>query len=239
MKKLLLIFFSIALHCPLIYGQTEWTGPPVIFTKAPFADWTLPANQDIITPNVSITRANTQGIFNITQEASYNFLFSPADTEWAMGTIAAGVGTLSFSDWESTIGSCPPCVLTLEMVLHLITDDIYIDIVFTQWGQGAPGGGSFSYTRSTDNALSIGESELPEEIKVFPNPSNGIMEISSASNLNISEAKVYNILGQQVYRTVSETNNLEQLDISSLDSGVYLIEIITENGSTIKRIIKQ
>ena len=59
--------------------------PPVTFTKENYADWTNPANQDRITPDVYITRANTQGIFNVKTESGYNASTSPQNTEWAYG----------------------------------------------------------------------------------------------------------------------------------------------------------
>jgi hypothetical protein len=76
-----------------------WTGLDYTFTKAPFADWTMPANQDQITDNVWITRANTQGLFNIAQEGGYTHFLSPVDTEWAYGD-AANYQNLTFADWE-------------------------------------------------------------------------------------------------------------------------------------------
>lgn len=48
-----------------INAQTEWTGPITTFIKANNADWTLEVNQDRITSNVWITRANNQSVFNI------------------------------------------------------------------------------------------------------------------------------------------------------------------------------
>ena len=34
-------------------------------------------------------------------------------------------------------------------VVHLISEDIYFDIRFTDWGREAGGGGAFAYFRST------------------------------------------------------------------------------------------
>jgi hypothetical protein len=35
------------------------------------------------------------------------------------------------------------------MVVHLISDNIYLDLTFTAWGQQGGGGGLVSYTRSS------------------------------------------------------------------------------------------
>jgi hypothetical protein len=44
----------------------------------------------------------------------------------------------------------PMLVLNIDAVVHLITDDIYIDITFLDWTPGiGGGGGGFVYERST------------------------------------------------------------------------------------------
>ena len=150
MRKLLLI-----LILPFIsQAQTFWTGPMTTFTKSNDADWTLEANQDRITDNVWITRANNQSIFNISDNADTSSGdcdgSSPLDTEWAFGTTADGINTLTFGPFLGTsFADCePPSVVNQNAVLHLITDDIYIDIKFIFWTSGGNGGG-FSYMRST------------------------------------------------------------------------------------------
>ncbi len=129
--------------------NSVWQGASLTFVKADNADWTLAENQDRITDNVWITRADNQGIFNIASEMSYSSFSSPADTEWAFGT-TANISALNFQNWEDTHDSSPPSTVDANMVLHLITDDIYMDIRFTSWSQGGSGGG-FSYVRSTPN----------------------------------------------------------------------------------------
>jgi hypothetical protein len=127
-------------------GTMVWSGLDYSFEKANFADWTLPANQDRITDNVWITRADTQGIFNAAVEGGYSDFFSPEDTEWATGA-AADYAALTFDNWEDWHGSFPPGTVGVDAVVHLITDDIYIDIQFTSWTSGGQGGG-FSYMRA-------------------------------------------------------------------------------------------
>lgn len=125
-----------------------WNGPPVTFSKAAGADWLLPANQDRITDSVWITRASSQGIFNIASETVYTHNLSPARTEWAYGT-AANYASLTFQNWEDWHGGSgggPPSTVGQNAVLHLLDGNIYIDITFNSWGGS---GGAFSYTRST------------------------------------------------------------------------------------------
>lgn len=158
-----MLFFTLTLHAR---AQTVWTGLSESFSKAANADWTLAANQDAIMPNVIITRRNTEGIFNIAVENAFDRFTgqnAPADTEWAFASLAGNPAVVSASDWALlnfdtwTIslgggGSLAGNILNRPGVLHLISDDIYLDIQFTGWGQGHGGGGSFSYNRAPEPA---------------------------------------------------------------------------------------
>jgi hypothetical protein len=144
---------SVATAAPLIY-----TGYAVTFAKTPASDYTLPANQDRILSDVIITRGGTRGIYNIAEEESYADGSSPAGTAWAfthnnpLATVAAANwATLAFTDWQSALGgggSLGTAILNGNAVLHLVDQDIYLDIRFTSWGVGPGAGGGFSYERA-------------------------------------------------------------------------------------------
>jgi hypothetical protein len=139
-------------------GQIVYTGLEYSFTKPDSADYELPENQDCLTANVCLTRAETQGLFNIRQEVGYSSS-SPLGTEWATylnspaeDISAANHDNLLFEPWIQAYGGeggpdLPGRLTGGNAVLHLIADDIYLDIRFTSWSAGASGGG-FSYLRS-------------------------------------------------------------------------------------------
>ena len=130
-------------------AQQVFTGLDVEFVKESLADHTLPENQDRMTDSVWITRANTHGIFNIAQEDSFQGFGagspSPVGTRWAVGS-AADYQFLNFTTWGLVHGGNPPGLIGQDLVIHLVDDDIYLDIRFTEWGIGF--GGSFTYLRS-------------------------------------------------------------------------------------------
>jgi len=128
-----------------------WSGRTFSFSKSGGANPALPANQDRITPLVWITRGNTQGIYNAYSEVAYSSFYSPAGTEWATGD-AVNYSSLSFSPWELWNGSFPPLMVGVNAVVHLIDEDIYIDIRFDSWASGLLGGGGFSYHRASEPA---------------------------------------------------------------------------------------
>jgi len=127
-------------------AQTVWDGPTVVFTKADFADYTLPENQDQLTAGVALTRNDFAGLYNIAAEPFYG-MGSPAGTEWAYGH-AADYASLTFTNWFTWHGGNPPSAIGQDAVVHLIDEDIYLDIKLTSWTCCA-GGGGFSWERSS------------------------------------------------------------------------------------------
>lgn len=103
-------------------------------------------------------------------------------------------------------------------------------------------GGEFNGTRqilpryASDVEVSLGVDNVNStSFSMYPNPANGsTVTITSASN-NAKDVKVYSIIGKQVINTTI-TNTL---DVSGLQSGIYVVQI-TENGksATKKLVIK-
>jgi hypothetical protein len=143
LRYLALFFFGLAAGLP---AQTVWNGPVIAFSKADFADPTLPQNQDRIIPTTWITRGNQAGIYNAFSETGYQGDQSPANTEWASGTLA-DYASLTYQPWVEWAQKNPPATVGTPAVLHLIAEDIYIGITFTAWTQRS--GGGFSYRRTT------------------------------------------------------------------------------------------
>jgi hypothetical protein len=128
-------------------GATEvWSGRTFQFSKTSGANPALAANQDRITNNVWITRGSSAGTYNAFSEAAYTHNVSPAGTEWATGD-AVNHASLTFAPWEIWNGQSPPSMIGVDACVHLITDDIYLDIRYTAW-QSAGSGGAFTYLRA-------------------------------------------------------------------------------------------
>ncbi len=224
----LLPFIFTLLFTLNLDGQTVWTGEPITFTKEDFADWNLAENQDRITDNVWITRKNTQGIFNIATEDGFETIVSPADTEWAFGTTSDDLSSLAFDTWENLSLSQPPALLNQDLVLHLITDDIYLDLKFISWTRGNEGGGGgFSYVRSTNN-MSTNNVDKTEALNLYPNPVKEGLSISG-----LKKAQTFAIFSSngKLLRKGSIGDD-EQISVGNLTKGVYFIKL--ENGKTLK-----
>ena len=53
--------------------------------------------------------------------------------------------------WAKGVNPGPPSTVGVNAVLHLISEDIYLDLRFTSWS--AAGGGGFAYLRSTPSVV--------------------------------------------------------------------------------------
>ena len=96
-------------------------------------------------------------------------------------------------------------------------------------------GGGFDYSFSVNTLLANEVFEVADELKVYPNPTNGIFTIEG-SNLVDSKIKIFNILGTLI-QEVEATSNLMELNRSNLSSGVYLISIEKNSKSTVKKLV--
>lgn len=211
-------WFFILLVSKLVVAQTTWNGPTMTFTKTDNADPTLAENQDQITSNVWLTRGNSGGqLYNAKTESDSSKSTSPDDTQWALGT-TSNIGTLTFSTFRGT--SKPQDAVGQNMVLHLVTDDIYIDIKITSWTSGRNSGGGFSYERSTDPNLSIVDYEMPK-LSLYPNPSTSFLRISG---LKAAEPyRIYSILGVKTQSGIVSEN--QEIDVNGLQTGMYMIQV--------------
>lgn len=89
--------------------------------------------------------------------------------------------------------------------------------------------GSTVTTGNTCSAiLSSSGFEAIANLKVYPNPSNGIFTINSEEVLDI---KVYDLIGKLIYSN-KVNSGINQIDISNYSNGIYLLQYSTTSGKT-------
>lgn len=84
------------------------------------------------------------------------------------------------------------------------------------------------------NLLSIKDFSLDNSISIHPNPTNDVINLSVSKSVNINSVELYNIIGKLVLKT----DNAKSLDLSHLESGVYLLKVSTDLGSLTKKVIR-
>jgi hypothetical protein len=146
-----IIFILVLAAAPLMDAATLWNGPLITYNQ-PSPDPTQVTNQDRITPDVWLTRATSKGLFNAFYETNATAL-SPTNTEWAFGTLT-NYASLHYTNWLAWLNGASPTILVgQQVVVHLISDDIYMSIQFTKW---IPmGNGGFAYQRSTPTPANL------------------------------------------------------------------------------------
>lgn len=84
----------------------------------------------------------------------------------------------------------------------------------------------------TNIPASVSEINTAEMVNIYPNPTNGRLNIVNAENSTI---RVYNILGD-VVAEIKEASSQTVIDLSGKAAGTYVVKVITDNATTTKRI---
>ncbi|MBU2525395.1 MAG: T9SS type A sorting domain-containing protein [Bacteroidetes bacterium] len=87
-----------------------------------------------------------------------------------------------------------------------------------------------------DFTLSLEDSFTEKNgISIFPNPATHSFELITSTKENVQGVEIYNLNGQQVYKT----NQLGAINISFLASGIYLVKVNTLSESKTLKLVKQ
>ncbi len=79
--------------------------------------------------------------------------------------------------------------------------------------------------------------KLTQSIIVFPNPTNRLIKIKNHSGVDIKEISIFSVAGEKL---LWQKNNLNTIDLSNFDSGLYLLQIVTtSNQKLIYKVIKK
>lgn len=91
-------------------------------------------------------------------------------------------------------------------------------------------------TITLQSVLNVDEPNFQNTLKLYPNPSYGQITISNPNVLSISRIEIYNMIGKMAYYSeLNTTANTFSLDLNTLNSGIYLLKMTTENGQTINQ----
>jgi hypothetical protein len=91
---------------------------------------------------------------------------------------------------------------------------------------------------STDTLLAVDEVGAIAQFSVYPNPANDFVTISNDASALISSVEITDLNGRVVSN--NQLNATEgQISLADLASGVYMLTITTDQGSTVKKIVKQ
>lgn len=146
-----------------------------------------------------------------------NAWVNPSDASFG-GTAPTASATLTDTDVETSFSQFAIRQDSTTETPFILFDELRIG---TSWSDVTP------------TTLSA-ESLTANDVRVYPNPSaDGFVNVELADYDNIS-VSIFNILGKEVF-----SGNLDnkRLDVSSLNSGVYILKLSQESSSVTKKLI--
>ncbi len=91
------------------------------------------------------------------------------------------------------------------------------------------------YSYVVGSSCSMGVTTFPELNQIsFPNPVSNFIDITS--NVILDNVEIYNLLGNLVLKSETNTNTI---DVTNLSSGIYLITFYSGNERVVKKVIIQ
>ena len=116
----------------------------------------------------------------------------------------------------------------------------YFDNMAGQWMGGYKYEVTCTYVRGDENCESDAEEaiilitdieENAYDIQVYPNPTDGLLNVSGSGTMHIT---VSNVLGQRLMETTAE--GFVTLDLSPYGTGIYLVRIETGSGVLVQKV---
>jgi hypothetical protein len=92
-----------------------------------------------------------------------------------------------------------------------------------------------NWIASTNTITAVGETEINTNLKFYPTPVNDNLSIEYSGT--IKSVELLDIQGKSI-RKIDLNSGDYKLDMSSCSTGIYLIRVITPEGSFMKKIIK-
>ncbi|MFL2569272.1 MAG: T9SS type A sorting domain-containing protein [Flavobacteriales bacterium] len=212
---------------------------------------------DVYVHNRTTANAKIQGkIYLYQDDQSFfleetNLLSITASDEWQSVKFANPVTLDAESQYLITVGGDGSALNdTLRIGSSGSVQSSYGYIVYNGWvddnGTTATDGttGSTPMVRMNMNPNVPGPTSIEDDsysaFNVYPNPNNGILNISLTNSTDKQTIEIKNIIGQTVYSQIAGNSSTTTINLSDINKGIYTVSLINENGtSSTKKIIIQ
>jgi len=84
--------------------------------------------------------------------------------------------------------------------------------------------------------LSVNTVDFSSNIKLYPNPATGTVSVSNNTSQELS-IDIFNVLGERVFTSASELFTQRDINLSSFDSGIYLVNVSNDKKSITKKLV--
>ncbi|WP_299438489.1 MBG domain-containing protein [uncultured Aquimarina sp.] len=160
--------------------------------------------------------------------------FSGSVTGFVEGDITVGNGTTSNFSGSGAVYT----VDIIPTAAGNVTVDVNANVAVDGGMTGNEAAPQFSIMY--DNLLGVDDELLATGVRLYPIPATNSITIHTDTSLRLEKAEIFDIRGKMIIsKVLNSTSEVNTIDISSMESGVYLMTVYSENGLLTQRIIKQ
>lgn len=190
-----------------------------------------PANRWLITPSIRLTTGNyfVWDAYSMDSEylEDYKVRISTTNTDTASFTTLATIIEEEDTWQRRLVDLSAYAGQDVYIAIQYISDDMFRLLVDNLKIAGLA-------TLTPDGPEPEGlETADGSDINVYPNPTTGVITVAAA---NITRIEVIDAMGRVA---MTQNGSANTMNISALAEGVYTLRVATENGVSMKRIVKK
>ena len=87
--------------------------------------------------------------------------------------------------------------------------------------------------------LGVNDNVLEETLSVYPNPARDFVTISNSTDVTINSIEIYDMNGRLVEQLKVNSSSDQTINVSELTTGMYLMNITSDQATVVKRLIKK
>lgn len=150
-------------------------------------------------------------------------------------TIGEFVALLTTPKLEETLGGAPAVNKTVSLAGH---EGQNVRIVFRHYNITD----QFvivldDVTVTAGNVAGVNDM-LASQLSVYPNPVNNVVNIANAENILVNGVEIVDLNGRTIKSSKFNGVANAEINVSDLASGVYMMNISSDKGTTTKKIVK-
>lgn len=203
------------------------TGPATRWFSLGFGAASMTANTDVVlchsSSNLNSFDRYLTGFNAPVSDATQNWVISSNTVSGSTRTIIA-TRALNTGDVNDYVFSVAPSPISLI------------------WARGGENNYNLNYHGGANRGVvasnfTLGQDDFSfSDFSMYPNPSSNYITIKLPSNISDSTILIYDYLGRTIL-----TQNANEVEIkiatSNFEKGTYIVKIITDNGSTSKKLL--
>lgn len=125
---------------------------------------------------------------------------------------------------------------TTNPIHNYTSNGIYtISLTTTKCGKS----NTITKTIEINTLLDTNDFDLKNNFKIYPNPATDTFIINLNKNYNSVSVVLFDVLGTTIIKKNIENSATLNLDITNLNSGIYLLKIVADNDFHTTRIVKK